>query len=141
MTGRMRTALQDALRSPVRRVHDQEHGRPAWKHHPATLHALRKRGWLEYVELRSRQGNLVQQWSVTELGRAALRPPKLVGTEKPVFMARVSGTTSERAMAIDDAELADPPSAAWLRVSREKRAGAQDPRKVAGKLARSLRAA
>jgi hypothetical protein len=80
-------------------------------------------------------------WTITDAGKEALKPQRLVGTEKPVFMARGSGTTSERAMAIDDVELADPPSAAWLRVSRERRAGAQDPRKAASRAARTLRAA
>lgn len=141
MRGRMRDALEAASKHTLRRVHTGEPGSPAWEHHPGTLRALERRGWLEYSEIRSRQQNRVQLWTITDAGKDALRPPRLVGSERPVFMARGSGTTSERAMAIDDVELADPPSAAWLRVSREKRAGAEDARGAAARAARRLRAA
>jgi hypothetical protein len=141
MTEQMRTALQDAAKQDLRRVHHDGPGAAHWPAHPASLAALVRRGYLKHTRLRSRKNLAVDVWTVTDAGKDALRPPRLIGSERPVFMARGSGTTSERAMAIDDVELADPPSAAWLRVSREKRAGAQDARKAAGKLARSLRAA
>jgi hypothetical protein len=112
-----------------------------------TLYALRRRGLVDYIEIKSRQGNLVQEWRINDAGKQALQPPKLVGTEKPVFPAKGGGTTSDWTRAVDH----DPkmgaldemgaPSEAWLRVARVKFAGAQDSRKAASRAARSLKAA
>jgi DNA-binding PadR family transcriptional regulator len=140
MTNGMRSALEAASKHALRRVHDGP-GAPPWPAHSASLAALVRRGYLERSQLISRKGHRVDLWTLTDEGREALKPQRLIGSERPVFMARGSGVTSERAMAIDDAEVMGAPSEAWLRVARERRAGVEDPRRAAKRLARSLRAA
>jgi hypothetical protein len=147
VTSNMREALETAAKAPLRRVHDQDHGSARWPAPAVTLYALRRRGLVDYIEIKSRQGNLVQEWRINDAGKQALQPPKLVGTEKPVFPAKGGGTTSDWTRAVDH----DPkmgaldemgaPSEAWLRVARVKFAGAQDSRKAASRAARSLKAA
>lgn len=142
MTGRMREALESASRQDLRRVHGGPGSAP-WPANANTLHALVAHGWLEHKRLTSRKGLPVDVWSITEEGKAALRGPRWSATEKPIFMARGGGITSERARAIDDAEKMDHDrlSLRWRRESLERSAGAEDPRARARRLARSARRA
>lgn len=140
MTNNMRSALEAASKHPLRRVHDTP-GAPPWPAPSGSLRALVRRGYLELSEDKTKRGAKLETWIITEAGREALKPQKLIGSEKPVFMARGSGVTSERAMAIDDAEVMGAPSEVWLRLSRERRAGVEDPRGRARRLARSARRA
>jgi hypothetical protein len=80
LTPAMRDALRAARSQPLRRVHDDKPGRPVWPAHPATLRALtdEHRGrCLRRTERLSRQGHVVEEWWITDLGLESLnyRPP------------------------------------------------------------------
>jgi hypothetical protein len=142
VTGHMRSALEAASKHPLRRVHDG-HGKPPWPAPAGSLAALVRRGWLERSEGLTKRGHKLETWTITEIGKEALRGPRWSATEKPIFMARGGGVTSERARAIDDAEKMDHDrlSLRWRRESLERSAGAEDPRRRARRLARSARRA
>jgi hypothetical protein len=76
----MRDALRAARSQPLRRVHKPGPGRPPWPAHPSTLRALlnpHRGACLRRTERPSRQGHVVEEFWITELGIMSLdyRPP------------------------------------------------------------------
>jgi DNA-binding PadR family transcriptional regulator len=145
MTPKMRQVLEQAQASPLRRVLDDKEGASPWPAKWQTLRALERRGLLSVSRRLSRAGVPLDEWSITEAGRAALRGPMRVAVERPRFLARPtrgSGDyTNNKARAIDHLEVAGQASLKWRRVAEDKRIGAQDSREAARKLSKSLRAA
>jgi hypothetical protein len=99
----MRDALEDTSRriEGLRRTFDDKAGHPTWPHHPATLAALVRRGLLEPREVRNRKGYRVQAWFITDAGRRALEPVLVIKRDVPLYLAPVSGRTSNPGRAVD----------------------------------------
>lgn len=75
LTPAMRDALRRARSEPLRRVHRPGPGRAPWPHHPSTLAALVRNGFVVRGEHHSRRGNRTETWTITDAGREALDPP------------------------------------------------------------------
>jgi hypothetical protein len=123
---KMRDALEDTSRriEGLRRTFDDKAGHPTWPHHPATLAALVRRGLLEPREVRNRKGYRVQAWFITDAGRRALEPVLVIKRDVPLYLAPVSGRTSNPGRAVDydrhpvtgrlmAVEALNPPSPDW----------------------------
>lgn len=114
LTVRMREALQDAARQELRRVHDDQPGRPAWPAHPSTLAALVAHGLLERSERKSRQAHRLEVWTITVAGVAVLNPPPQLMRDAPRFLNRFvshgGDYTTEQRYAIDPLEAVDAPA-------------------------------
>lgn len=95
VTDLMREALEDARRGPLRRVHDDQPGQPAWPAHPVSLYALVRRELLAYSERLSGRGYRLQEWTITAAGREVLDPPLRLVQERPVFLARPSANSGD----------------------------------------------
>lgn len=148
MTGLMREALQSARKAPLRRVHNVEHGKPqppaAWQ----TLRALEARGFLAYSERKTKRGERLEEWVITDAGREALLPREVFKEERPVYLARPvpdrrGDYSTNPAWSIDHLPIMDPDhvSLRWRRKAEIRRVGSQDARVAAGRVSRSLRAA
>jgi hypothetical protein len=88
LTPTMRAALERAkAEDGLRRVHKPGPGRPPWPAHPSTLAALVDRRLLERMLLLSRKGFLMDTWTITDTGRRALQPPRIIRRRRPLFLA------------------------------------------------------
>jgi hypothetical protein len=145
LTQKMRVALVEASRNPLRRLHDDLEGKPAWPAHPATLRALEARGLVEKTRRRTRKGWWLDEWSITDNGRQALVPASLVRADRPVYMAHPSRTTgdytSDPSRTFDRLEVMDVGLIAeqWRQDSDLRRAAGEDRRCQARRLSRTVR--
>jgi hypothetical protein len=102
----MREALTSALRGSLRRLHDNAPGRPPWPAHPATLAALVARDLLSHDRRRTRKSWWLDEWTITDAGRDALKPREIKARDRPLYLAH-SGAIRYRRLpngrwAIDD---------------------------------------
>src|SRR3954470_17199622 len=74
-----------------------------WPAAPATLAALRRDGLMSRREGTNAKGHRFIEWTVTDAGREALKPPVRTYRERPLFLARMAGYTTSPARAILDA--------------------------------------
>jgi DNA-binding PadR family transcriptional regulator len=145
LTQKMRAALVEASRNPLRRLHDDLEGKPAWPAHPATLRALEARGLVEKTRRRTRKGWWLDEWAITDNGRQALAPASLVRADRPVYMAHPSRTTgdytSDPSRTFDRLEVMDVGLIAeqWRQDSDLRRAAGEDRRCQARRLSRTVR--
>jgi DNA-binding PadR family transcriptional regulator len=145
LTQKMRAALVEASRNPLRRLHDDLEGKPAWPAHPATLRALEARGLVEKTRRRTRKGWWLDEWSITDNGREALVPASLVRADRPVYMAHPSRTTgdytSDPSRTFDRLEVMDVGllGAQWIDDSALRYAASEDRRARARRLSRTVR--
>jgi hypothetical protein len=145
LTQKMRDALVEASRNPLRRLHDDLAGKPAWPVHPATLRALEARGVVEKTRRRTRKGWWLDEWAITDKGRQALVPASLVRADRPVYMAHPSRTTgdytSDPSRTFDRLEVMDVALIAeqWRQDSDLRRAAGEDRRGQARRLSRTVR--
>lgn len=141
LTVRMREALQDAARQELRRVHDDQPGRPAWPAHPSTLAALVGHGLLERSERKSRQAHRLEVWTITPAGVQVLNPAPRQLEQAARYLSRPSRTTgdytSNPRRSIDELEAVDAPLR-WVEQSARVRREAQDRRERASQLRRSV---
>lgn len=148
LTQHMRQALQDAAKHALRRVHDDQPGKPLWPAPSGSLRALELRGYIERTETTSRNDHRVEIWSITELGKAALTT-HWAAEQADQYVAVGGGYTTDHSRAVDrDPQMgalprldADRLSVRWKRLSAEEFMAAKDRREVARRLARSARRA
>jgi hypothetical protein len=149
VTERMREALLEARKGPLRRVHDGTEGKPPWPAPAASLAALVKHGLLVRSERKSKNGNRVQEWTLTDAGREALKPKQVVRREA-VRSLRVPGGSTRMMQggvwvdaAMPEPEPVDPDEvdAAWFGAAAVRHAEARDRREAARRLSRNARAA
>jgi hypothetical protein len=148
----MRDALKEAVRHELRRVHDETPG-ATWPAHPLTLAALVRRGLLAYSTRKSKRGHQLEAWAITERGRDALKPREVFRRQADVYLTRAAlslnigghgeyTTDRSRALCGESDAIIDPGTLdrAWVEISDERRAAAQDRRARARRGARNLRA-
>jgi hypothetical protein len=141
----MRAALEESRRGPLRRVHDIDHGQPAWPAHPATLRALVNRDLLTTGERKSRKGHRIEEWTITDDGRSALNPPVVVRREVVRSLRAPGGSTRMMQLGYwveartPEPEPVDPDEvdAAWFGAAARRHAEAMD-RRVAARRARRV---
>jgi hypothetical protein len=144
VTERMREALLEARKGPLRRVHDGTEGKPPWPAPAASLAALVKHGLLARSERKSKNGNRVQEWTLTDAGREALKPPPAkVVQARPVFLAarpqhiKADYTTDPSRALLGAGEVLDPPSVGWEREAVVRHAEVRDRRDAARRVRRA----
>src|SRR5512147_496008 len=137
MTKRMRETLQLAQSAPLRRLHDNQPGKPPWPAPATTLYALERCELLARARRRSRQGWWLDEWTITDRGREALKPktPKL-RPDRAVYMAHPSQNSGDytynRRYAIDDLEvMRDSLHNSWTTGAQSRSADARDRRRAA----------
>lgn len=156
LTRLMRNALEDAVRQELRRIHDTP-GVAAWPAHPSTLAALVRHELLARSTRRSKRGHQLDAWTITDAGRAALRPRDIFRREPDLYLTRAVPATAlgvaahgeyttnpEHALCREgDAPVIDPDTldSAWTQISTERRHAAQDRRARARQAARNARTA
>lgn len=149
LSDRMREALEAASRNPLRRVHDNKPGRPAWPANPNTIAALVRHGLLEHDRRRNRKSFWFDEWTLSDKGREALEPslPR-ARADRPLYLSHpVPGKrgdyTQNKAKAIDDLETLDyrRVDGLWRRDAETARVGAQDGSKVAQFISKQRKAA
>ena len=88
----MRTVLREASRKQegLRRLFDDQPGRPPWPAHPSTLAALVRHGLLERSEARTKRGARLDVWRITDSGRMTLNPPPHIIVDKPLYLGQGS---------------------------------------------------
>lgn len=125
----MRQALVEARRGPLRRLHDDQPGKPPWPAPPASLAALVSRGLLETGTMRSRKGWHIDTWTITDAGREAIAPPAARSRpDHPRFLARPTRSTPDYttnpSRAIDNLEpVSDELLATYAADAEQRRAG------------------
>ena len=96
LTENMRTVLELATKQTLTRVHNpQEPGKPPWPANPVTLHALVRHELVRLDERLSRQRYRIQEWTITERGREALKPQIRLAPDRPRYLCRPSRTTGD----------------------------------------------
>lgn len=146
----MRDALERASRDPLRRVHDDKPGKPAWPANANTLSALVAHGLLTHDRRRNRKAFWFDEWTISDAGREALLPqPPRFRQDRPLYLAPSSATgdyTVDRRKSIDW----DPgmgavevlrPASSWAEGSRLEHARCVDSGKQARQLGMLARAA
>lgn len=98
LTVHMVEALTSAQHAPLRRVH-RGPGAARWPAPATTLYALIRRGYLVAGQIRNRDGAVVDTWTITDAGRAALLPREVFRQDRPVYLA-----DHRRAQWVDPAE-------------------------------------
>lgn len=167
MTKKMREALSEAHKNPLRRPMKPGPGKPPWPAHPSTIAALERHELVVRTTVRHRRGYVVHVWDVTEKGRLVLYPPPRFREDRPVYMTRgavryrklangrwtVAASrdsdrdrneddyTSDPSRRIDDLEVVPQAGEAWRRRGEAARLGAQDRRVLALRLVRQAKAA
>jgi hypothetical protein len=145
VTPAMLEALQSARKGPLRRVHDIEHGRPAWPAHPASLRALVRHGLAVSSERLSKAGHRVEEWTITEDGRKALNTPVVVVRERVRSLRVYGGSTRMMQLgAWVDVWMPEPEpvrpqdvDALWFGAAAERHAIERDRRTAARRVARA----
>jgi hypothetical protein len=145
LTKPMRRTLKEAKAQGLRRIHQPTPGQPPWPAHPATLHALTRHGLLEQQRKRNRHGWHVDEWRITDAGKAALKPRERRVADTPVFLARASkwggDYTTDPSRRVDELEVIDVELPGWVAAARGRHVGAVDRRGLAWRLARGVRLA
>ena len=143
LTPRMRDALQQAARAPIRTTRPQSHRNPPQTPRKATLEALTRRGLLKPSERLNRRGEPIVEWAITEAGRQALEPRVVVRRDRPRFLAaqphqiKYDYTYDPSKALLNAGEVLDPPSDAWDAGARERWNTVRDRRARARQIGRA----
>jgi len=87
LTPAMRDALRRARHEPLRRVHRPGPGHPAWPASAPALAALARRELVKRSADISRRGYRMDVWTITDRGRAALEPRRVIRRLRPLYLA------------------------------------------------------
>jgi DNA-binding PadR family transcriptional regulator len=145
VTERMREALLEARKGPLRRVHDGTEGKPPWPANPCSLAALVKHGLLDRSERKSKSGNRLDEWTITDEGRSALNPPAVVKRDVVRSLRAPGGSTRMMQLGYwveartPEPEPVDPDEvdAAWFGAAARRHADAMDRREAARRVRRA----
>jgi len=146
----MREALRRARKGPLRRVHNVEHGKPPWPAPAASLAALVKRALLVKDVRKTKAGDKLEEWTITDDGIEALKPPPVkVRQARPVFLTAKpqhvkADYTSDPTRAMNGEPEAVSPAdldSAWFGAAMKRHTEARDRRERAREIAARRKAA